>query len=386
MQSIKEIRQGFADARCVVVKAGSRVLIQANGRPDRRRLQALVADIAACHADGKEIALVSSGAVGAGMEALRWKTRPQTIPDLQMAAAVGQSRLMTIYDQLFAKRSCRVGQVLLTHDDLKHRQRHLNARHTLTNLLRHRVIPVINENDVVAVDEIQFGDNDHLAALVTLLIPGDLLVLLTPVNGVREPTAAGRTRRIPVIHKVTDDLLAMTSQKSEAMSKGGMASKIREAHRAAGHGIPVVIADGRSPDVLQRILAGEDVGTLVCRSGATQSLRDRKRWIAFFHKPQGELWLDDGAVNALRNRGKSLLPIGITHVEGRFPIGALVNVCDARGARIGRGLADYASQDIERIKGRRTRDIASILGRMDYDEVVHRDNLVIDPPAADGDG
>ena len=379
MQSTEDIRNGFANAQCIVVKVGSRVLVQANGRPDRRRLRSLVTDISACHRTGKKIALVSSGAISAGMEALRWKTRPQTIPNLQMAAAVGQSRLMTIYDRFFAERSCRIGQVLLTHDDLKHRQRHLNARHTLTNLLHHRVIPVINENDVVAVDEIQFGDNDHLAVLVTLLIPGDLLILLTAVDGVREPAARNRTRRIPVIHKITDELLAMTSEKSEALSMGGMASKIRAAHRAASHGIPVVIANGRSPGVLQRILGGEDVGTLVCRPGQPDALRGRKRWIAFFHKPQGELWLDAGACRALRDQGKSLLPIGIVHLEGRFPVGALVNVCDGAGAKIGQGLVDYASEDIERIKGRKTGDIASILGRMDYNEVVHRDNLVIDP-------
>ncbi len=367
----------MTDAKRVVVKVGSRVLVQSSGRPDRRRMQALVSDLAALHHAGREVVLVTSGAVGAGMETLGLKSRPTTIPDLQMAAAVGQSRLMTEYSALFAEKKCRIGQMLLTHDDLKQRKRHLNARNTLMNLLRNQIIPVINENDVVAIDEIKFGDNDMLAALVSILIPADLLVLLTTTDGLREPTGSGKTRRISQLESVSEDVLGLARGRGSDLSTGGMATKLEAAQTAANDGIPVVIADGRKAGTVGRILDGDDVGTLLEASARRESISGRKRWIAFFHKTQGTLVLDAGAVEALVKNGKSLLPIGIRKVEGDFSVGAQVNICGPGGETVARGLVDYSSDDIRRIKGRRSNEIAKVLGSKDYDEVVHRDNMVL---------
>lgn len=342
----------------------------------------LVTDMASLQGSGSSFVLVSSGAIGAGMEAMGWRKRPTTIPDLQLAAAVGQSRLMSIYDTLFLENNCRTAQMLLTHDDLKHRQRHLNARNTLMNLISHDIIPVINENDAVAVDEIKVGDNDWLAALVSLLISAELLIILTNTNGVREPAGNQRTRKIPLIENLTEELLVLTRGKGDPLATGGMISKLQAAHKATSMGIPVVIADGSSRNIIQRILAGDDVGTVVARPtarGTGGALDGRKQWIAFFHKPQGSLIIDAGARQALCEDNKSLLPIGVTKAHGDFPVGALVEIRDRRGNLIGQGLTDYSSDDIRRIKGKRSSEIANILGNCDYDEVVRRDNLVVDP-------
>jgi len=368
-----------ASAKRVVVKIGTRVLVQRSGRPDTQRMKALVHDLAKAQQSGREVVLVSSGAIGAGMEALGLTRRPTNLPDLQMAASIGQLRLMAHYEKLFAAEKCRVGQVLLTHADLKDRRRHLNARHTVLNLLRHGVIPIVNENDVVAVEEIQFGDNDLLAALVSHLVQADLCILLTTADGLREPTTSGRTRRVSYLPEITDAARDLDKGAGSSLSIGGMATKLEAAGEVSKAGGLSVIANGRKPETITRILAGQDVGTLIAEADRVEGRRLswRKRWIAFFHRAQGILVIDHGAETAIRDRGKSLLPIGIREVSGTFKAGDVVNIKTPDGRTFARGLVEYSSTDAKRIKGHKTSDIAQILGSKDYDEVVHRDNMVV---------
>jgi glutamate 5-kinase len=361
----------------VVVKIGSRVLVQRDGRPDPRRLGALVADVAGCHAEGCEMIVVSSGAIGSGMNALGLRKRPRSLPDLQMAAAVGQLRLMTHYDKLFRARGCTVGQVLLTHDALNVRERHLNARNTLVNLVRNRIIPIINENDAVAVEEIKFGDNDLLASLVALLVDADLLILLTTVDGLRAPWKGRGTRRVPWLPSVTPKDLALVFGSGNEISTGGMASKLQSAHNVARAGIPVVIADGRRAGVVGAVLGGGDTGTLIGRPRGAGTWGARERWIGFFHKSSGAVVIDDGARRAVVASGRSLLPIGVRAVEGAFKAGAVVDVKGLDGVLVARGLSAYGADDLRRIQGRRTAEVAGILGACDFGEAIHRDNMVV---------
>lgn len=371
-----ELRAALRNCRRLVVKIGSRVLIQATGRPDLPRLRALVKDIAAAKKAGRDVVLVTSGAIGTGMAALGLRKRPTDLPELQMAAAVGQSRLMALYDRLFAAQKCRVGQVLLTHGDLRDRQRHLNARNTMITLLRHGIVPIVNENDVVAVDEIRFGDNDLLAALVALLIQADLLVLLTTVDGFRMPDASGRMRRVPFLSRVDEDALSHAIGKGGEISTGGMASKLRAASMVAATGMPVVIANGRSSGIVGRILAGENVGTLIGgERGST--LSGRERWIAFFHRARGAVVVDAGAQRAIVEQGRSLLPIGIRAVEGDFRAGEVIDIRGPDGTVFARGVSSYNSEDLKKIQGKKTTEIPAILGSVAYEEAIHRDNMVI---------
>ncbi len=266
-------REVIQDARRIVVKVGSRVLVQKTGRPDIRRLRVLTQELAALHSSRMEVVLVSSGAIGAGMQALRMTKRPERLPDLQMAAAIGQCRLMASYDKLFSERGCKVAQVLLTHDNFNHKVRAMNARRTIENLLRYGVIPIVNENDAVADEEIRagiskLGDNDVLAGLVAKMLRADVLILLTTVDGIRTPDTHGRTRRIPCIDKVNRKTLACILPHDDAMSRGGMATKLRAALDVARSGCSAVIADGRKTGVLRRIINGEDIGTIVPASFA----------------------------------------------------------------------------------------------------------------------
>lgn len=369
-------RKAVADARRIVVKVGSRVLVQKSGRPNMPRIHSLVKEMLSLQRSGREVVFVTSGAIGAGMEILGMKRRPARLPDLQMAAAVGQNRLMTRYEKLFAAGRRAIGQVLLTHDDLKNRARHLNARNTMLNMLRNGIVPIVNENDVVAVDEIKFGDNDLLASLVAHLIDADLLVLLTAADGLRERLASGRSRRVPRVEAVTQDIMRMAEDKEGGISTGGMVGKLHAARAAAEAGVCVVIADGRRPRIIEQVMKGADTGTLVAPS-AGQSLPGRKRWIAYFHKCCGMLIIDDGASRAIVEQGKSLLPVGIRDVEGNFGVGAVVEIAAGDRVVIARGLVSYSSGDIRTIRGRRTSEIAGLLGTEGYDEVVHRDNMVL---------
>lgn len=343
------------------MKAGSKVLVQSTGRPDRRRLGLLVDELARFQNNGSEVTFVSSGAVGAGLEALGMKTRPKAMPDLQMAAAVGQIRLMSVYDELFSQNHCRIGQVLLTHDALKHRERHLNARNTLLNLIANRIVPIINENDAISTEEIKFGDNDVLAALVAILVDADALVLLSSTDGLRNGN-----RRVSYIEEVDDGVLGLVADKQDYLSTGGMASKLQSAQLAARNGIPVVIANGRKTGVLTRIFEGKDEGTLLFPKAG--NISKRKRWIAFFNRAEGRLIIDNGAVAAL-NKGKSLLPVGVKAVEGSFKVGAMVDIQSAEGKRIARGLVEYSSEQVNELKGQQTAGKSG--------EVIHRDNMVM---------
>lgn len=270
MNEALKFRQSIADARRVVVKIGSRVLVQKTGRPEHRRIKAIVAELARLQQSGLEVVLVTSGAIGAGMEALGIETRPTALPDLQMAAAVGQSRLMTAYDKMFSTKRCKIGQVLLTHDDFNHTIRQTNACRTIENMLRHKVIPIVNENDVVADEEIRaditLGDNDFLASLVVRLIRADLFIILSTVDGLRAPGVGGRTRRVSYLEKVDKESLALVTGQKGNLSKGGMGSKLRAAELASHAGCHVVIADGRAVGTIGRVMRGEDVGTFVVAS------------------------------------------------------------------------------------------------------------------------
>jgi glutamate 5-kinase len=366
MNSNLQHRDALKRAKRIVVKAGSKVLVQRTGRPDQRRLKLLVDELAQIQNGGAEVVFVSSGAIGAGLEALGLKRRPTAIPDLQMAAAVGQTRLMSLYDTLFGENRCHIGQVLLTHDALKHRERHLNARNTLLNLITHRIVPIINENDAISTEEIQFGDNDVLAALVAILVDADALVLLSSTDGLREPSGNGRTRRVSFIEEVDDNVLGLVRDRADHLSAGGMASKLESAQLAAHNGIPVVIANGRKTGVLGRILDGLDEGTLLIPRAVNMSRR--KRWIAFFNRAEGHLVIDTGAAAALV-KGKSLLPVGIKAVDGTFKVGAMVKIQTPDGEAVARGLVEYSSEEIDRIKGVKTAGKAG--------EVIHCDNMLV---------
>jgi glutamate 5-kinase len=350
------------DVTRVVVKLGTGVLTDSRKQPDLAQMEQLVAQIVAQRQAGKEVVLVSSGAVGAGMGALGYQQRPNELAELQACAAVGQSRLMAIYEKLFGAHGLAVAQILLTHDDLQHHERHLNARNTLVTLLSHGVVPIINENDVVSFTELKFGDNDRLSALVASLLPADLLVVLTSVDGVLENFGQANPRTIPTIERIDEAVEGIAGGTDSATAVGGMASKIQAAKIAVRSGIPLVIASGKKRQALARVVAGEEEGTLFVPQRTR--LRGRKRWIAFFHHPKGALFVDAGAKKALREGGKSLLPPGVARCEGEFEAGEVVRICDLDGTEFARGIAGFTSSDIKARKLQRV-------------EVVHRDNLVI---------
>lgn len=350
------------DVSRFVVKLGTGVLTDSSKQPDLAQMEQLVAQMAEQRRQGKEVVLVSSGAVGAGMGALGHAKRPTGLAELQACAAVGQSRLMAIYDQLFGQHDLRVAQVLLTHDDLEHHERHLNARNTLVTLLARQVVPVVNENDAISFTELKFGDNDMLSALVASLLPADLLVILTTVDGVIENFGKANPRTLPVIENIDASLEKVAGGTDSPTAVGGMASKIQAAKIVVRSGIPMVIASGKKKHALARVLAGEQEGTLFVPKDT--KLQGRKRWIAFFHHPKGALFVDEGARKALRESGKSLLPPGIARCEGKFASGDVLRICDLNGTEFARGIAAFSSEEVKSRKLHRV-------------EVVHRDNLVI---------
>ncbi len=365
-------------ARRVVLKLGSAVLTAAYGL-NYLLIQRLVAEIAALRQNDRQFVLVSSGAVAAGVHKLRLSERPQGIPQQQAVAAAGQSSLMYTYEEAFAAHGVKVAQILLTHDDLAARSRFLNARNTLFTLLQWGVLPIINENDTVATDELKFGDNDNLAALICNLVEADLLILLTNTDGLyaRDPRE-DPDAPLPTLVETTDPQLAKAAgRRPSAMGRGGMVSKIQAVKKAAGLGIPSLIANGLTPGILAAIFAGKEVGTL-CLPQA-QKLKSRQYWLAYNVAPEGAILVDLGAREALVRQGKSLLPAGILEVFGGFRKGAPVSLMDPDGQTFAVGLSNYSSRDINRIKGKKTQEIAQSLGHKDYDEVIHRDNLVIFP-------
>jgi len=373
------LRQEIATAATtLVVKVGTRVLTHADGRLDHERITGLAEQVHRVVATGRKVVLVSSGAVGAGMGRLGLPRRPDDLAHLQAVAAVGQSVLVEAYERAFAAHGYHAAQVLLTADDLNNRIRYLNARNTILTLLKLGAVPVINENDTVAVDELlhTFGDNDRLAAIVANLIRAPLLVLLSDVEGLYDGDPADpQSRVIPVVRRLEADVFALARDRSGGLGKGGMGSKLEAARLVTSSGENVIIAGGRTPDVLPRIIAAEPVGTLILAQG--QTVGARKRWIGFAVQPRGHIAVDAGARRAIVREGRSLLAIGIVGVTGRFAKGDVVGLRGPDGAEFARGLSNYPAGEIERIQGLKTHQIADALGYCPYDEVVHRDNMAV---------
>jgi glutamate 5-kinase len=339
----------------IVVKLGTGLLTDSEGALEKAKISRICLQLAELNRKNTEVVLVSSGAIAAGMGHLGMVQRPRNLPELQAAAAIGQGKLMAIYDAIFSTFGVPVAQLLLTHDDLKNRDRHLNARNTLRVLLARGVVPIINENDTVAVEEIKFGDNDRLAALATSLIDADLLVILSHVEGLLD--AEGRV--ISVVPEVTRDIERLAGGTDRATSVGGMASKVEAAKIVTRAGIPMIIASGERAGALMDLVAGQDIGTIFLPKEA--KLASRKRWIAFFQRPVGTVVVDDGAAQALREKGKSLLAKGVVSTEGRFGKGELVSIRDKDRVEFARGLVKVGSDELGAASG----------------VVVHRDDLVI---------
>lgn len=363
--------------RRVVVKIGSQILSSSTGI-EESRLRGVVRELAAAHKQGKELVVVSSGAVAAGMTRLGRNMRPRTIPEKQALAAVGQIRLMALYERYFSRFKKSVAQVLLTHDDLANRQRYLNAKHTFQMLLEASIIPIVNENDTVAVEEMKFGDNDHLSALVATLLGADLLVILSDVEGVfdRDPRVSAAARLIPLIRKIKEVKGQIAGQSQSTFGTGGILSKVGAAEQAAAAGIPTVITSGLLTGSLARVFdPAEEIGTLVLPE--VNRLTNRKHWIAYNLNPAGDLIVDPGAYQALVQNKKSLLPSGLKEVHGSFGVGECVRCLDVQGREFARGLVNYSAQELNQIKGLHTSRIERVLGYKAYDEIIHRDDLVL---------
>ncbi|MFP4476116.1 MAG: glutamate 5-kinase [Desulfatibacillaceae bacterium] len=360
-----------------VVKIGSGVLTG----PEGLNLDAIngIADqIAFLFGKGIDVILVSSGAVASGVKKIGMSRRPANIPQKQAAAAVGQAGLIMEYEKAFEDHKRLVAQILLTRDDLSNRRRYLNARNTLLTLLSWGIVPIVNENDTVVVQELKFGDNDNLAAMISHLMDADVLVALTDTEGLysADPRLYEEAELVPTVHRVTRKLEQQAGEHPGAEGTGGMLSKIRAARKATEAGIPVVVCSGLRPRVLRDLFEGVEVGTFFMPR--KQRMASRKCWLAYATRARGALLLDEGAVRAVAESGKSLLPIGVREVVGEFPVGSPVEVRTLSGAVIARGLVNYSSGDIQKIAGLRSGAISDVLGYKSYDEVIHRDNLVVD--------
>ena len=371
------MRTQIAEARRLVVKVGS-ALVTNNGQGlDHAFIADCARQIAALHAEGRQVLLVSSGAIAAGMQRLGWSARPHAMHELQAAAAVGQMGLVQAYEAAFARFGLHTAQILLTHEDLADRKRYLNARSTLRTLIDLSVIAIINENDTVTTDEIRVGDNDTLGALVANLIEADVLILLTDQQGLytADPRHDPKATFVREARAGDPALEAMASGTGGALGRGGMLTKVLAAKRAARSGASTVIASGREPDVLTRLAAGESVGTALIASPV--SLAARKQWLADHVQVRGTLTLDDGAARVIRRDGKSLLPIGVVACQGDFERGAVVTCLTVEGKEVARGLVNYSAQETQRILGKPSSEIEAILGYVEEPELIHRDNLVL---------
>jgi len=366
-----------SEAKRFVVKVGSTLVTNRGAGLDATAIARWAGQVAQLRRSGKDIVLVSSGAIDEAMQRLGWTPRPSSMHELQAAAAVGQMGLVQVYESCFREHGLRTAQVLLTHADLADRQRYLNARSTLLTLLGLGIIPVINENDTVVTDEIRFGDNDTLAALVTNLVEADCLIILTDQQGLHteDPRRNPGASLIRKAQAGEPRLEALAGGTGSAIAKGGMLTKVLAAKRAARSGARTVIASGSEPDVLLRLAAGEAIGTLL--SPQTTPLAARKQWLADHLQVAGTLSLDAGAAKALRSGGRSLLPVGVKNVEGEFERGAVVACLSPDGVEVARGLVNYGSQEARRIAGRSSGEIEAILGYIDEPELIHRDNLVV---------
>jgi glutamate 5-kinase len=369
-------RDDLKKSRRWVVKIGSALLTADGSGLDQEAIADWVKQMATLRAQGLDIVLVSSGAIAEGMKRLGWDTRPQALFELQAAAAVGQMGLVQAYESCFQQHDIHTAQVLLTHEDLSNRQRYLNARSTLRSLLDLGVVPVVNENDTVVTDEIRFGDNDTLAALVANLIEADALIILTDQQGLfdkdpRSDDDAELVREASADDEALEQMVGGTGD----LGRGGMLTKLRAARLASRSGTATVITHGRTPDVLNQVYGGGEVGTYL--QPGQVPLVARKQWLAGHLQLQGKLTLDDGAVKVLQEAGRSLLPVGVVAVEGNFKRGEVVACVDGQGQEIARGLVNYSSEESQKIMGRASSELESVLGYLDEAELIHRDNLVL---------
>lgn len=372
-EAIRIRREMIANCRQIVVKAGTRLLT------DPRRFSELIAGIAALREKGYKVMLISSGAVGTGMRSLGMEKRPKQLSEVQALASIGQGKLMALYDAECRKYGFHTAQLLLTADDLRQRSRYINVANCISALWRHDVLPIINENDSVSVAEIKFGDNDTLAGMLGAVLGAELTVILTTEQGLRKRNADGTLgERISVVEKLTPEMIAAAGDTdNSSMSIGGMISKLRAANLVTEAGSHLWIADGREPGILEKIVDGEDVGTLFCpRRG---KLHSRQCWIKFFARTSGALSVDEGAIKAIQSAGKSLLPSGVTGVFGTFKRGDTVEICTAKGEVIARGLCNYSSSECSELMGKHHDELVQMLGSAADAEFIHRDNLVLAP-------
>ncbi|MDR3562880.1 MAG: glutamate 5-kinase [Negativicutes bacterium] len=370
-------RSNLAEAKRIVVKVGTSTLTYGTGKLNLQQIEKLVRELSDLVNQGKEIILVSSGAVGAGMDRLGLKEKPKTIPEKQAAAAVGQGILMHTYEKLFGEYGQIVAQVLLTREDSVNRKRYTNSRNTLTTLLGMGVIPVINENDVVAVDELKIGDNDTLSAMVASIVDADLLIILSDVDGLYtdNPQTNPTARLITEITDITPEIEALAGGPGSVRGTGGMYTKIQAAKIAVNSGVVMTIASGSHSGVIREIVSGAEVGTIFLPR--ENRLQIRKRWLAFGARVRGSVTVDKGCERALLKGGSSLLAAGIKAVDGDFVHGNTIRILTTEGREIARGIANYNAEEARRITGAHTNEIAAILGSKPYDEVIHRDNLVL---------
>jgi glutamate 5-kinase len=375
MSPVEIRKQVLSCVKRIVVKLGSSVVTTDKGL-DHKTIRGIVENICEYKLRGKEFIIVTSGAIASGVRKMNLKDKPRTIPEKQAAASVGQSRLMAVYEQAFDRHGVRVGQMLLTRDDLSHRQRYLNARNTLTTLLSWGVVPIINENDTVMVEEIKFGDNDNLSALVANLADADLLLTLTDMEGFMDcdPRVNENACLISVVDELTPEIMQLAGDTTSGVGRGGMASKLAAAAKVRLTGAAMIIAKGKAPGIISSVMSAELCGTLI--TPAKERISARKHWIRYNLQPEGVLTVDAGAAEAIISRGKSLLPAGVTAIAGDFEDGAAVIVRDERGNRLAVGLTNYSSEELEKIRGRHTAEIHWLLGYRRNDEAIHADNLV----------
>ncbi|MDO4541124.1 MAG: glutamate 5-kinase [Syntrophomonadaceae bacterium] len=370
-----EWRSRLKDSRRIVIKVGTSTLTYPNGKANYARMESLVREIADLHNRGIEVVLVSSGAIGTGANRMGLADVPRTLPQKQALAAIGQGVLLHMYEKLFGEYHQTVAQVLLTREDLDERLRYLNATNTLLSILNYGVIPIINENDTVVVEEIKFGDNDTLSSLVAGLVDADLLIILSDVDGLYDADPRGNedAALLSVVEAITEDMEEKSRNRGFAFSSGGMLTKLHAARVCMSAGIPMVVANSSAEHVLNRILAGEELGTLFVPRD--RRMHAREKWISFGAKPQGSVVIDEGAANALTARGKSLLPSGVQEVQGEFERGAVIAIRDRQGKELARGLSNYSAAETRLIAGKQCSEIETVLGDKDYDEVIHRNTL-----------
>jgi glutamate 5-kinase len=373
---VMDSKFSFEDAKRVVVKVGSNVLTEDNGL-NLKAIRSIARQICRLIESGLEVILVSSGAMASGLKKIGLSARPDELPKRQAVAAIGQAGLMMEYEKAFDRYQRKVAQILLTGEDLSGRKRYLNARNTICTLLSWKVVPIINENDTVWIEEIKLGDNDNLAAMITLLMDSDVLINLTDIDGLytKDPRTYPEAELIPIVSNISKETEKLAGDIPGALGTGGMISKIKAARKVNSAGVPMVIARGDLPNILLKLFAGQKHGTYFIPK--KQKLASRKCWIAFSLKPKGVLKIDDGAVKALLKNGKSLLPSGIIAVQGDFGVGAPVEFQNRNNETVGIGLVNYSSTEIQKIMGLKSNHIKQVLGHKSYDEVIHRDNLAI---------